>query len=82
MHLNSITPKTPSQRAKKLGLSSSRFLGSSMSANSREAIEFIKKKDRSDNKVKISLQSWMNGHKENYTVRMPLNNCSIHLRIS
>lgn len=81
MQLNSITPLTPSEKATKLGLSSSRFHASSISDNARDIIEGIKKKDRSDNKVKINLFSWMSGHKGDCFIRMPLSSSSIHLRI-
>ena len=81
MHLNSITPLTPSEKATKLGLTSSRFHASSISDNARDIIEDIKKKDRSDNKVKLYLDSWMSGHKGDCIIRMPLSNSSIPLRI-
>lgn len=51
MQLKQVIPLTPSQRAQKLGLPSSRFQGKTMGDNALEAIEKVKKRDRSGHKV-------------------------------
>jgi hypothetical protein len=53
MRVKEIEPLTPQQRAESLGLDAAAFPRTRMTQEAEAAVNFIKRKDRSDYKVKL-----------------------------